>query len=91
MGGEIALGQAERSCNGLSGLILSAPSIKIRPTLPPAIVRALYLVGRSLPGLALKKLNSSGLCHDKVVVDGYDNDPLVYRGKLSAHLAFSIA
>jgi alpha-beta hydrolase superfamily lysophospholipase len=22
---------------------------------------------------------------------GYDNDPLVYRGKLSAHLAFSIA
>jgi alpha-beta hydrolase superfamily lysophospholipase len=28
MGGEVALGQVGRSCDGLSGLILSAPSIK---------------------------------------------------------------
>jgi acylglycerol lipase len=91
MGGEVALGHAERSCDGLSGLILSAPAVKIKPTLPSFLLRALYLAGRSMPGLAFKKLNSSGLSHDKSVVDKYDNDPLVYRGKLSAHLAFSIA
>jgi alpha-beta hydrolase superfamily lysophospholipase len=37
--------------------------------------------------MKLYRLDSSTLSHDKEVVKAYDNDPLVYRGKLTARLA----
>ena len=43
-----------------------------------------------LPKLAMKQINSSILSRDKGVIQSYDTDPLVYRGKLSARLGVEL-
>jgi len=38
------------------------------------------------PKLGVQALDSTYLSHDKAVVEAYDKDPLVYRGKITARL-----
>jgi len=86
MGATIAVAYAAVYQNELSGLILSGAVLK-----PGASVTRLQVVmAKALSALAPKvgvaPLDSSGISRDLAVVKAYDNDPLVYRGKVTARL-----
>ena len=54
----------------------------------PAPMRPLVLaLGRIAPNLAITKLDSSTISRDPQVCERYDNDPLVFRGRIKAGLA----
>ena len=90
MGAAIVLAYAADYPNDLAGLILSGPAVRVKPGLPAAVVGLLQPLALFLPKLGLKKLDSSTLSHDRRVVEAYDRDPLVYRGKISARLTLGL-
>ncbi len=73
-----------------SGLILSGVAIKPKPVVPIAIVAMLKPVALFMPRLGLYRIDSSVLSRDKRVIESYGNDPLVYRGKLTARLGIEL-
>jgi acylglycerol lipase len=73
-----------------AGLILSGTALKVKPDLPAAILTLLKPLALLAPHLGLQKIDSSTLSRDKKVIESYDSDPLVYRGKLSARLAVDL-
>lgn len=91
MGAIIDLAEAIHNQHEFCGLILSGTAIKIKPDLPVAILAMLKPVSLFLPALGLKKIDSSTLSRDEGVVRSYNNDNLVYRGKLSARLGIELA
>ena len=48
------------------------------------------LFGKLFPKLPTIKLDSQGLSHDSKVVEKYNNDPLVYSGKIPARTGAEI-
>jgi acylglycerol lipase len=65
-------------------------AIRFEPDLPAALVALLWPISMLMPELGLKKLDSSFLSHDAEIVRSYENDPLVFRGKLKARLAVEL-
>ncbi|MCP5089529.1 MAG: alpha/beta hydrolase, partial [Gammaproteobacteria bacterium] len=87
MGGLIAASflierQAEFVAAVLSGPAIRAPQQPSRFAL--FIMR---IVSRLMPRLGVMQLDSSGVSRDPEVVSKYDNDALVFRGKVTARLA----
>lgn len=72
--------------DGLSGAILSAPSV----SLPDNVTAFTILLGRVLsrlvPKAGLMAIDAEAVSRDPAVVQAYDTDPLVYRGKTTARL-----
>lgn len=90
MGAIIGLAESIYNPDEFSGLILSGTAIKVKPELPAAILALLKPLALFMPRLGLKRIDSSTLSRDKRVIESYDNDPLVYRGKLSARLSIEL-
>ncbi|WP_378739171.1 alpha/beta hydrolase [Nocardia brasiliensis] len=89
MGSLIVLHLATRAPIEVTGIVLSAPPLDISAGNP--VQRALApLLSRLTPNLGVLKLDSSQISRDPAVVRAYDNDPLVYRGKLPARTATEI-
>lgn len=66
------------------GALLSGAAIET-PQEPPAWqTNIIKLISKIAPTLGLLKLDASGISRDPNVVKAYMNDPLVYKGKLSA-------
>lgn len=85
MGGAIAVLYCLKEKPLIHGLILSGPLLKISDRISPLKRTLIAVIGTIFPKLpVVKKLNCSLLSHDREVVRRYDNDPLVYRGKLLA-------
>ncbi len=90
MGGALALAYALKYRGELDGLIFSAPVLKAGASisrLAKMIAKVLSLV---LPKMGVSIIDASTISQDKAVVDAYINDPLVYRGKISARLGAEI-
>ena len=88
MGGLITAASALRDPRGLSGVILSSPLLFIKA---PALLRTVGgVLAKVMPSLPLTELASGGLSRVPEVVSAYDNDPLVYRGKVPALSAASM-
>jgi alpha-beta hydrolase superfamily lysophospholipase len=87
MGGLIVARYLIDHQNEIAGAVLSGPAVKV----PDKITPATALVGRVLsaliPRFGLLELEAEGICRDPAVVQAYINDPLVYRGKVTARLA----
>ena len=70
----------------LAGAVLSGPAVKAPGNIPKAVI----LIGRALsvlfPRLGLVPLEAEGVSRDPAVVKAYLNDPLVFRGKMTARL-----
>ncbi len=80
LGGLIALMYAIKFHEGLSGVIASSPSLKLRVAVP--IYKELLgrLLSPVLPALTLdNEIDPSFLSHDLKVVDDYLKDPLVHK------------
>jgi len=87
MGGLIAADYLTRSENSFAGAVLSGPSVKTVDEPPAAVLFIGRLLSIIAPKAGLVDLDSSLVSRDGDVVKAYDDDPLVYRGKMSARLA----
>lgn len=84
MGGTIVASFLMSDASGVSGAILSGAALRSRRGLsrvPQAIFSGL---GRLAPRLPLATLSSANISRNEAVVTSYDNDPLVYRGRMPA-------
>ncbi len=86
MGGAIALAHAVSGRCRCEGLILSAPSLKTNAEVPALLVAISGLLSRWTPTLRAVKLEAAAISRDPQVVAAYENDPLVFRGKITARL-----
>jgi len=84
MGGVIsALYVIERKPE-IRGLILSAPSLDIHPLVSSFQQKTSRILGKLFPRWPLAKINSSALSEDPSTIQEYENDPLIYHGKIYA-------
>ncbi|MCK4408490.1 MAG: lysophospholipase [Candidatus Eisenbacteria sp.] len=90
LGGLIALLFVIERSVPLSGLILSAPSVRLGSDFSPFKARVSELLGRTFPGFPTVKFRSESLSSDENVVQAYRDDELVYRGRTPARTASEI-
>ena len=71
----------------LAGAVLSGPAVKIPEYVTPFILFMGKMLSALVPKYGLLPLEANGVSRDPAVVQAYVNDPLVYRGKVTARLA----
>ena len=86
MGGLLAVAYALEHQKDFAGLVVSAPLLKPGDSITPATITMARIVSVLAPKMGVAVLDSTYLCRDKAVVEAYDKDPLVYRGKICARL-----
>ncbi len=86
VGGTIATACAVHYQDGFDGLVLSGATLKVGASVSSGAIIAARVLSLLLPKLGISVIDASAISRDKAVVDAYINDPLVYRGKISARL-----
>ena len=86
IGGVIAIAYATQYQDELSGLILSGAGLKAGESITPLMKLMARVFSAVFPKMGVSTIEASAISKDKAVVDAYVNDPLVYRGKISARL-----
>jgi alpha-beta hydrolase superfamily lysophospholipase len=86
MGGLIATAYTLQHQQELAGLIVSAPLLKAGDSVSGGTIMAARVLSAIAPRMGVQALDSTYLCRDKAVVEAYDKDPLVCRGKITARL-----
>lgn len=84
--GTLATAYAVEHQKELAGLVLSGALLKVGSSVSPATIAMAKVLSAIAPRMGVAVLDASAISRDKVVVDAYVNDPLVYRGKTSARL-----
>jgi len=89
MGGCISIAYALEHQAKLAGLMLSAPLAIVKASAPQrAIVRMLSVLA---PGLGVTGIDTRTISRDPEEVRAYEQDPLVFHGKLQARTAVELA
>lgn len=84
MGGNIAALYTVVRTPALKGLILSGPAVA-KPTGPARLFGPLMgAIAKVRPAMGVRALAATTVSRDPAVVEAYDRDPLVYRGKIPA-------
>ncbi|MDP3880019.1 MAG: lysophospholipase [Dehalococcoidales bacterium] len=86
MGGMIAAIYAIHHQQEFAGLVLSGATISLASNPSLMITAAANLLSLLSPKTGVTLIDASAISRDTTVVDSYVNDPLVYRGKISARL-----
>ena len=86
VGGTIATAYALEHQQELDGLILSGATLKAGASITSLTILVARILSLILPRMGVQVIDASTISRDKAVVDAYVNDPLVYRGKISARL-----
>jgi acylglycerol lipase len=84
MGGLIAALYTATHEPALRGIILISPAVRLGGHVSPFWKRLIQLIGRVFPGMPTVSIEPEWLSRDEQVVDDYQNDPLVYHGKIPA-------
>jgi acylglycerol lipase len=74
----------------LSGVVLSAPSVRLGRDFTEFQARASLVLGRVFPHLPMVRCRSSSISRDAAVVHAYQTDALVYHGRVPARTASEI-
>jgi alpha-beta hydrolase superfamily lysophospholipase len=90
MGATIAIAYAVQHQRDLAGLIVSGVSLKPGSSISPVLKRVVRLISFLFPKMGVTVLDATAISQDKAVVDAYVNDPLVYRGKITARLGMEL-
>ncbi len=90
MGGAVALQLALEHPEKLAGLILSAPFLQNATPVPALLGQAAHLISNLFPDLPVQRLDTRALSRDEAVVQAYQDDPLVYHGKVKARLGYEL-
>ena len=83
MGGMLVTLLAVTSPPQVVGIVLSGPALPTSASLGFA-TRFITATARVAPWLPMRKLAASAISRDPAVVEAYENDPLVYRGRMRA-------
>ncbi|MBS3967095.1 MAG: lysophospholipase [Truepera sp.] len=86
MGGAIALQYALNYPQSVDGLITSGAFLLSAVPAPPWLRALLRLLSWVAPRLLVQPLDAAHLSRDPAVVSAYDDDPMVYRGKVKARM-----
>ncbi len=70
--------------------VLSGPAIKAPQQPSPFALVIIRIIAALFPRLGVMRLDATGVSRDPQVVSDYENDPLVFRGKVSARLASEV-
>lgn len=93
MGGGIALRTAVRLQNRaktIAGVILAAPALRPhRKVVPKFLTFFAPLLDRLFPKWRILHGTTVGLCHDKEVLQRFQNDPLIHSGPFSIHYGYA--
>ena len=77
----VLLNQAE-----IDGLIVTGATLKPGNSVTPLQILMARVISAVLPRMGIATLDAVSISQDRDVVQAYINDPLVYRGKVSARL-----
>ena len=87
MGGTLAVLLAYRYQSSIHGLVISAPALKIVSNIPKVVQDMVRYVTAVTPMVPVINLDTRSLSRDKKVVEEYQEDPLVYHGRIRARMA----
>jgi alpha-beta hydrolase superfamily lysophospholipase len=90
MGGNLAIGHVLDHQEGVTGMVLSGPALKVGDDLSPAKVKIFTAVARIAPGFRPEGLDATSISRDPAVVAAYQADPLVFTGKITAGLGAAL-
>jgi alpha-beta hydrolase superfamily lysophospholipase len=84
MGGGVVFTYGVEHPDDYAAMVLSGPAVDAQASVSPVMVLLAKTLGRIMPGLPVEQLPASAVSRDPAVVAAYENDPLVYHGKLPA-------
>jgi lysophospholipase len=90
MGGNLAVGHVLEHQAGLAGLALSGAALQVGSDLTPGKLKAFRLIAKIAPSFRPEGLSAEAISRDPAVVAAYQNDPLVFTGKISAGLGAAL-
>ena len=82
MGGAIVFTYGVEHPDDYDAMVLSGPAVDAQESLSSMRVLTAKVLGRIAPGLPAEKLPADAVSRDPQVVAAYENDPLVFQGKL---------
>ncbi len=91
MGGTIAVAYSIKYQQDLTGLITSGASLIAAAAAPPLLLAMAGIASALSPKAGVTVLDASAISRDRSVVEAYENDPLVYRGKIPARTGAELA
>jgi alpha-beta hydrolase superfamily lysophospholipase len=86
MGGGIVFAYGVERPDNYDLMVLSGPAVAAQDMVHPLVAFAAKGLGALLPGLPVQELDFTAISRDPEVVATYDNDPLVYHGRVPAGL-----
>ena len=87
MGGGIVFAYGVEHPDDYDLMVLSGPAVAAQNAVSPLLGRVAKVMGVIAPGLPLQALDADAVSRDPAVVDAYNNDPLVYHGKIPGGVA----
>lgn len=99
MGGLITIDFVIRHHPRVAGIVLAAPALDTGEIVKPWMIRLAGRLRKWVPGLPILKIPPTQLSRDPNVVSDYQNDPLVFQGKIKVitgyemltHMHFAMA
>lgn len=90
MGGNLVVGYALDHQEGLAGLVLSAPALKVGDEFSSVQLKVFEVMARLVPTVRPQGLDSTAISRDPAVVQAYLDDPYVFNGKITAGLGWAL-
>jgi len=84
MGGGIVFAYGVERPDSYDLMVLSGPAVAAQDLVSPPVVLAAKVLGVVAPGLPVQELDVNAISRDPEVVAAYNNDPLVYHGRVPA-------
>jgi alpha-beta hydrolase superfamily lysophospholipase len=84
MGGGIVFAYGVERPDNYDMMVLSAPAVAAQELVSPLMIVAAKVLGVLTPGLPVQELDVAAISRDPAVVQAYNDDPLVYHGKVPA-------
>ena len=84
MGGGIVFAYGVERPDNYDMMVLSAPAVAAQDLVSPLMTVAAKVLGVLTPGLPVQELDVEAISRDPAVVAAYNDDPLVYHGKVQA-------
>ena len=90
IGSTISTAYAINHQKELNGLIFSGTVLKAGASVTKLSILMAKVLSFLMPKVGVSSIDASTISRDKTVVEAYVNDPLVYRGKISARLGVEL-
>ncbi|MGO8767435.1 MAG: lysophospholipase [Mycobacterium sp.] len=84
MGGGIVFAYGVERPDNYDLMVLSGPAVAAQDQVSPLLRVAAKVLGVIVPGLPVQELDVAAISRDPAVVAAYNDDPLVYHGKVPA-------